>query len=233
VRREVSQRLHGGLQQRLVVAVIELDAIQRTLEEHGESALARTVHELTATLDTLREREVRGLAHGLYPLAADLDLDDALALLADRLPPSVRLGVGYGPGTRSLLAEGPGPTLAAPDRVALFATVEEGVTNALRHGQAHRIEVAIDAEAEGPGGEGLGHDGDDGPPGDTVVHVTVDDDGAGLPDPAVALSGLVPQRARARRRGGDLMLGPSPLGGVRLDLRLPVHLVRDEVEGLR
>jgi len=224
VRREVSQRLHGGLQQRLVVAAAQLDEIERALEAHGEPGIARSVHELIDTLDTLREREVRALAHGLYPWAADLDLDAALALLADQLPPSVHLDVRYGSGVRPLLADGADPTLSPADRVALFSTVEEGVTNALRHGDARRIAVAIEAAA---GHHETHHEGE------LVVRVTVDDDGSGLTGPGAELAGLAPQRARARRRGGDLTLGASPLGGARLDLRLPVRPVRHEVEELR
>lgn len=219
VRREVSQRLHGGLQQRLVVAAAELEAIGRKLETSGHTSAARSLGQLSETLDEVRERDVRALAHALYPLAAEIDLNAALLLLADQLPASVRLELTFGPAGRPEFVGGAGGGLTAADRVAVFAIVEEGVTNAIRHGRARTIQVALDVEP-GRGDE-------------QVILVTVDDDGAGLADASPGLAGLAGLQARARRRGGDLMLAPSPLGGARLSARLPVTPTRHEIDELR
>lgn len=214
VRREVSRRLHGRLQQSLVLATWRVEQARAELAERGETAAAQGLEGLADALDELRESEVRAVAHDLYPMAADLDLAAALAMLADRLPPEVRLEVrgadaaatGPGGGAADLVTD-------PADRVLLLAVAEEGVTNALRHGGARTVRVTL-----APADAGAG-------PGD-AVRVLVDDDGAGLA-PGVALSGLGRLRARVRARGGDLVLGPSPLGGARVDVRVPLSSAED------
>ncbi|MFF2620419.1 ATP-binding protein [Oerskovia jenensis] len=202
VRRDVSQQLHGGLQQQLVLAIAHLEAVSSDLASRGDHDAARSVQQVVETLDRIREDEVRVLAHALFPVAADIDLYAALVLLLDRLPASVHAELTFGAGGQEVLI---GADLDTTDRVAVYTIVEEAITNAVRHGHATRIEVHLDVVAAPDGPRGL---------------VRVDDDGTGLPDPAPALVGLLAPRARARRRGGDLTLEPSPLGGVRLSAEL-------------
>ncbi|MFC8597898.1 MULTISPECIES: sensor histidine kinase [unclassified Isoptericola] len=215
VRREISRQLHGGLQQRLVLAIREVDAIHDELEQKGQEVAAHSLEAVSDRLDELRESEVRAVAHALYPLAGDFALSAALLLLADRLPPSVTMDVRYEGVADALLA---GYSLPPADRVMLFSVVEEGVNNAMLHGRAHRISVVISGETD-----------DDGR---STARLTVDDDGTGLPD-APELSGVARLRARAWGRGGELTLGPSPLGGARLSAVLPVQSSVAEAEGQR
>jgi signal transduction histidine kinase len=205
VRREVSRRLHGGLQQRLVLLIGELESIRDDLESRGETSVARSVGHVSDNLDQIREDEVRAVAHALYPLAADIDLSAALLLLADQLPPSVRMDIHFESGGEALVA---GSSLPATDRVTLFSIVEEGITNAVRHGRARAIRVLLGADRVPDAAE-------------ATAHVLVDDDGDGLDGPP-ELSGLAGLRARVRRRGGELTIGPSPLGGARLAVNMPV-----------
>lgn len=204
VRRDVSQQLHGGLQQQLVLAIARLEDVGGDLESRGDHGAATSVRQVVDALDRIREDEVRVLAHALFPVAADIDLYAALVLLLDRLPSSVHAELTFGAGGQEVLI---GADLDTTDRVAVYTIVEEAITNAVRHGHATRVEIHLDVATSPDGHRGL---------------VTVDDDGTGLPDPAPALVGLLAPRARARRRGGDLTLEPSPLGGVRLfaELRL-------------
>ena len=206
VRREVSQRLHGGLQQRLVLSIGELRSIRQHLELTDERSAARAVGEVVTALEEVVDAEVRDVAHRLYPLVADIDLPGALTLLSDQLPPSVRMDVHLEEPAEALVAAG---SLSPADRVTLFSIVEEGVTNAVKHGKAHAIRVVLGADLE-PGAPR------------TAAHVAVDDDGVGV-DHEPELSGLACLRARIRRRGGELGLGPSPLGGARLQAYVPVE----------
>ncbi|MFF2830510.1 hypothetical protein ACFVSK_01990 [Cellulosimicrobium cellulans] len=144
------------------------------------------------------------MAHSLYPLAGDFALSTALLLLADRLPPSVRMDVRYEGVADAVLA---GYSLPPADRVLLFSIVEEGVNNAMLHGRADAVSVVLRGE---PPTEGR-----------STAHVVVDDDGTGLVGEPT-LSGVARLRARVRGRGGDLTLGPSAMGGARLTARLPV-----------
>ncbi|MFE5334482.1 sensor histidine kinase [Isoptericola sp. NPDC056573] len=207
VRREVSRELHGGLQQRLVLAIRELERVRDELRHAGQESAARSVEAVSEALDEFRESEVRTVAHTLYPLAGDFALSAALLLLADRLPPTVRMDVRYEGVADALLA---GYDLPPADRVMLFSIVEEGVNNAVRHGRAGVIDVVVrgDQSADGWG----------------TALVTVDDDGVGI-DGEPELSGIARLRARVQGRGGELTLGPSPAGGARLAARLPVLVV--------
>lgn len=82
------------------------------------------------------------------------------------------------------------------------AVVREGLSNALRHAEAHAIEVQID----GSGGE---------------LSVTVRDDGVGLDADPPRSSGLSNLRRRARARSGSFTLVASPTGGTELRWRVP------------
>ncbi|MEV8028517.1 sensor histidine kinase [Cellulosimicrobium funkei] len=204
VRRDVSRQLHGGLQQRLVLAIREVDAIRDDLEHGGQEQAAHSLEAVSERLDRLRESEVRAVAHSLYPLAGDFSLSTALLLLADRLPPSVRMDVRYEGVADAVLA---GYSLPPADRVLLFSIVEEGVNNAMLHGRADVVSVVLRGE---PLTERR-----------SLAHVVVDDDGSGLAGEP-HLSGVAHLQARVRGRGGDLVLGPSPMGGARLAARIPV-----------
>jgi signal transduction histidine kinase len=86
--------------------------------------------------------------------------------------------------------------------VAVYRTVAEGITNALRHGRASHVTVRVAT---------------------TMAHVAVNvrDDGVGGPiAPGVGLTSL---RQRAEQLGGSLAVGPYDGGGVELYVELPTQ----------
>lgn len=99
----------------------------------------------------------------------------------------------------------PDDTPACEPRVALqlLRILQEAVTNALRHSGASlvRLTAAIN--------------GDD-------VHLTVEDDGKGLPVDIGGGRGLASIRARAVAVGGALDITPRPGGGVRVSVHAPL-----------
>lgn len=85
--------------------------------------------------------------------------------------------------------------------VAVYRSVAEGVTNAVRHGRASQVVVRVATTAAGR------------------VAVDVRDDGIGGPiAPGVGLTSL---RQRAEQLGGSLAVEPHDGGGVLLHLELP------------
>ena len=84
---------------------------------------------------------------------------------------------------------------AVPDRVAraVYAVVQEGLTNVLRHASASHADVSIEVVA------------------DDVV-TTVTDDGHGLVTGAGEGRGIAGMRARVAELGGSLETGPGPTG---------------------
>ena len=142
-------------------------------------------------------------ARRLAPLVLDaLGLEEALADLAERTRrshPGVRIEL------KLALA---GTALGGDAAIALYRAVQEGLTNALRHGQATAIDVTL---AAGPDGLAL----------DVV------DDGLGPPPDAAPPDdghyGLRWLAERVESLGGQARLEAASPRGARLVVRLPPH----------
>lgn len=208
VRRMVADQLHGTLQFRLVTVTAALDAMARELEQGGDPAHAHDARTWADTLDEIREEEVRSLSHAVFPAGADLSAAQAIQVLLSRLPPAVRTSVEVGPAYRRLIERQRAPLPVAERLVAVY-TVEEALTNALKHGRAHAVVVHADVVPTDVDGR-------------WQLEVTVDDDGTGLVQPTPPLHGLSRHRQRIEQRGGTLELTGNPAGtGARLRFTLP------------
>jgi len=92
--------------------------------------------------------------------------------------------------------------------LTVFRVVQEALTNAARHAEAHRVEVTL----------ALRHD---------TLEVLVRDDGRGLPerarpDAARRGYGLLGMAERVRQAGGGFDARSTPEGGTLIDARLPM-----------
>jgi signal transduction histidine kinase len=88
--------------------------------------------------------------------------------------------------------------------VATYRIVTEAVTNVVRHAQASRCWLTIQA-------------------GDTV-EIDVVDDGIGISGRAPSGVGLTAMRERATELGGTVRIGPHAPHGTRVHVQLPVAL---------
>jgi signal transduction histidine kinase len=207
VRREVAQGLHGSMQTHFVLLSVELDHIAQDLSPER----SRRVQAVARQLDELREQNVRALSAVLYPAEVDHGLDLAVRSLLARVPASIAIDARF---------DGPAPHLGEPGtdadalsierRVLLVRVVEEGISNALRHGKADALLVRVH------------HD----EPADRV-EVAVDDNGTvefgTVEFGAVAWSGLSRLGRQLEIYGGWLSLtGGGELGGARLAASLPL-----------
>lgn len=183
VRRDVADMLHGTMQQRLVVLRSTIDsALEDLAEAPTADATARAQDRLRTVrreLDEMRENELRALSASLYPEGLDRGLVPALRALTARVPASIAV--------RFDVDDVPTPdTLGQEERLLLVRVAEEGVSNALRHGDAHEIEVRLTCADDG-----------------FVVEVR----NRGVPpEPGIELSGLARLRSRLQDRGGSLEL---------------------------
>jgi signal transduction histidine kinase len=201
VRREVADDLHGTLQGRIVLVQAQLDALLRAHDEgRDDAALRAGLGRVRDELDRIRETEIRAVSHRLHPAGVSIGLAHALRLLVRTIPPEIEVETVIDPAAETP-APAPGPD-ALVRRVALLRAAEEAVTNALRHGRASRLRVALHRSASG------------------VLRVTVDNDGSRMPV-RVAPSGVAVVAERLEALGGSVALEPSPLGGVRLIATLP------------
>lgn len=182
--------LHDGLGP--VLAGMSM-RVQATLRTAPDSAYTDLLHDLAADLAASRT-DLRRLVAGITPsVLDDGDLESALARLVQSFQ-----GAGDGPRVSlGVSLDGPLPMAV---QVAVYRSVAEGLTNALRHARATRIDVTVRSIA-----------------GRAVVDVA-DDGVGGVIVPGVGLSSL---RQRADTLGGCLELAPTEPSGTRLRLELP------------
>jgi signal transduction histidine kinase len=92
--------------------------------------------------------------------------------------------------------------LARELNVALFRTVQEGLTNSVRHGRATRVRVSFWVAGN-------------------EVLLTIADDGKGALDVVKGL-GLTGMEERIGALGGTVHIGVSPMGGFSLSVKVPL-----------
>ncbi len=213
VRRLVFDQLHGTLQYHLVTVTAGLDRIAEQLDAADDASSAGDVRHWAEKLEEIREQDVRSLSHTVFPTGADVGTEAAIEMLLRRLPPQVDASIDLGPDYRSLRREGARMPMA--ERLVAICTVEEAVTNALKHGRANSVRVHADAH---PTAE----------PGTWVFETVVDDDGTGPDQTDPVLHGLRRHHDRITHRGGSLTLGTNPDGGGRLAFSLPFAVERPD-----
>lgn len=214
VRQVVADALHGTIQNRLVVVIAGLDRTSSDLRAQGHREWSDLVDGHVAALEELRDRDVRPLSRSLFPAAVDIGTSEAIELMMSRLPASIEYHLDLDPALRGIAATATDP-LSLPERLVVLYSVEEAVTNALKHGRPDTIWVSARTEPSDPPSGG--------PLAPITLRVSVDDDGQGLLEDPPRLHGLARHRARLRGRGGDLALGRSPRGGGRLTFHLPLR----------
>lgn len=198
-RREIAKALHDEFAQ----SVTAIRSLARTLQlrcapddDTGQRA-ARCIDEEAARLYD----QMHGMIPRLAPSAPDsVGLGDALGELLQRTRaahPEVRLELSLAPA----LHDASGPTAQA-----LYRVVQEGVTNAVRHGGARSVRIEVGAV--GDSGAWLAR---------------VSDDGSGLPEGwrAEGHFGLRWLADRAEALGGQLQVQAGAQGGTVLEARFP------------
>lgn len=187
-RRAIARVLHDDLAQLNTAARMEVSAIESKIAR-GNVGLTELAY-LKGLLDSF-ERSSRRVVLNLR------DTPEALETRIERMCTSASRAVEVKAELR--------PCAAAPDVQEVIASVvQEGLTNALRHAEARRIDVHLQRE------------------GDAIV-ATVRDDGRGFdpkgPD-AKAGFGIVGLRERATALGGKLTIESAPTGTC-LSVRVP------------
>ena len=97
------------------------------------------------------------------------------------------------------------PPLPTTVETAAYRIAVEAMCNSARHAHARRCAVAVTA--------------------DGLLHVTVEDDGAGLPIQPIPGVGIESMHSRAAEIGGRLRLGLAVGGGTRVVADLPMQAV--------
>ncbi|MFD0686572.1 sensor histidine kinase [Actinomadura fibrosa] len=194
-RRRLRRDLHDGLGPTLASLAMTVDAARITLKTDPQ-AVDALLENLRATMGRTIG-DIRELVYGLRPPALDdLGLAGAIQALGGVV------ATGDGPKV-DVHVEGDLKHLPAAAEVAAYRIVQEALTNVHRHANADSAVVRLYLNGD--------------------LHVTVNDNGVGLPMSMRSGIGMSSMRERAAELGGSCTVGPGPKGGTLVRARLPVN----------
>lgn len=198
-RLRIARELHDGLGHHLTALSLQLEVAGHLADDGGVGSGGETgvgVGEPVARAREIAARILDDLRRSVRTLRDEtpLDLPAALARLAEGIPrPAIHLAA-----PRRLRIDDP------VRANALLRSVQELVTNTVRHSEAENLWLEVRAE-------------------DGWVEVAARDDGDGAAA-LVAGSGLAGMRERIEGLGGTLRVDPGPGEGFRSRLRLPLEV---------
>ena len=200
-RRHLARELHDELGQALTSIRAEVAFIEEVAVE-SEPALLPSVHALTRSCEHM-VLSVRHIVQQLRPAGLEtFGLTASLHHLVDHWQRRDGERCRY-----ELEIQGDIDDLDDTLTVSVYRLVQEGLTNAIRHGQASLIRIRLAGDARG-------------------LHLLIEDDGKLTELPATPLSGghgLLGMRERVLALGGTLSMDIRPPHGLRLQLDLPLH----------
>lgn len=190
-RQRIGHELHDEIGQRLTGILLEL---QRTLEHCPAEIRAELAHTQELTRGTLDE--VGRVAWLMRPgILDDLGISKALETLVDGVPDTA-------PAAVSLDVQASLPEFGPDVEIVLYRVAQEGLTNALRHAEASKIEIELGRHERGG------------------VVLKLADDGRGLDPSAREGPGVRGMRERALSIGADLIIESNRGAGVTVQLVL-------------
>ena len=187
VRRSVATLLHDRVQGGLLAACLRLQAVAQTSPESREE-VDHVIHEL----EQLRALDVRRAVRTLSPSLKDIDLESAIRELTEPYAPAVSVEITI---PRDAIAE---PTV----RLGAYRIIEQGLLNAIDHGQATEVAIAITRSPSG-------------------IDVSVRDNGRGVVSKHSSGFGTTLIDTWCRTLGGSWQLRPLSVDGAELVARIP------------
>jgi signal transduction histidine kinase len=199
------RELHDETAQVLAALNLQLGVIEERSDEALTPALTRA-----KTLLAEGIKGIRSVTRDLRPTALDdLGLLPALRALAREFDEGDSLTVSFA-------APGRVPELTAEAEAALYRSMQEALSNAVRHAAANRVEVRLESDAR-------------------LVSLTIVDDGPGFPEDVETRlrggGGLAGIRERVTSLGGSFDFGNVNGGGAQVRVRIPVTSGPDSSSG--
>ncbi len=235
--RDSHARLEGAVAERtreLREALTRIQSFAAELDRSVEAErrrLAREVHDQLGQLGTAAKMLALSMARKIAPAKEPMH-DEMLAIadevigaarrIANTLRPPLLDDFGFGAAVQHY-AQGlqrqselvvdldlaPDEALSSEQHNQLFRLLQEAATNVLRHAQAHQLTIESRIE-------------------DGEYRLRIEDDGVGPGQVRADASGLRNMRERAVLAGGELVFGPAPRRGTRIDVRVPLGGGADE-----
>jgi signal transduction histidine kinase len=196
-RNRLARELHDAVSQKLFGLVLSAEAVETLLERDSYEARAE-LERLRALAQEAME-ELRSLVFELRPPALESEG------LATALRKHVRVLRRAHPAAIELEVLGEPPREPVLER-EVFRIAQEALQNALRHAEAARLDVRLDAT-------------------NSRLTLSVEDDGVGFDPDAIEVRsrrlGLTSMEERARAVGGTLTIESRPGAGTRVRLEVP------------
>jgi two-component system, chemotaxis family, CheB/CheR fusion protein len=204
-RQQLARELHDGLGGTLAGISMMAEALRTSIARVSGGDATR-VAELVQQIEASRQ-ELRRISLGLMPVEiAEAGLPAALEELAAQTVALHRLECTT---TSEDHTEVRNPTVAGH----VYRIAQEAITNAVRHGKATRIAIALAAN-------------------DGALILSVRDNGIGMPEQAAGGgAGVRIMAYRARTIGGTFGIGPAPEGGTLVTCRVPMIIANPAVVG--
>ena len=143
LRGRVFDHLHGTVQSELVVARVRILDVARDLPDGQQQ---EELLKVAAGLQRLKELEIRRLAHVMVASGLDTSLAEALNQLAASCDGLCDVVVRVSDEFTVIDDQSEGDQRAAL-RLTMFRIVEECLNNAMSHGHAQHVDVAINARS--------------------------------------------------------------------------------------
>jgi len=196
-RGRIARELHDNAGQSLAAILLNLELVERQMGASSSEVQARLRR--SRDLASLTLDQVRRISHDLHPPEwKDQDFPQAVEWLLNNMGIRDRLTVD--PVVLDIPRE-----LDPSIQTVLYRTLQEGLTNIMRHTAATRVSIEATSGAYG-------------------VRLLLEDDGPGF-DPGSPVArpgiGLANIRRRLESVGGHLHVGSAPGEGVRLSVFIP------------
>lgn len=193
-RQRIARDLHDTVIQDIFAAGMGLQALQRRMaDDAAKEQLGASVSHLDSVITRLR-KVIFNLTHG--------DEEESLEAAAHRV---VADGIEGTDLTLDIAVKAHEQRLPARTQEHVLATLQEAVSNIVRHASASALSVLIDAT-------------------DGMCRLCVTDNGTGIPDAAASRPGfgLTNMMNRAQVLGGSCEIKPSNDGGTVVDWKVPL-----------
>lgn len=198
-RRELARELHDEFGQALTAVSVSAAYIERNAQRATPQALAESARDIrqeaTRMLGQVRSLLSQLRPHGLEGLQMVDALQDLVSGWKGRAP-EIGIETEFPPTL---------PVLPPAAGLALYRTLQEALTNVLRHSVASRVRLSLQQVGR-------------------AVELTVCDNGVGKASEVIRRSrgGLLGMRERAEMAGGRCWFDEAPGGGLQVRLSLPV-----------
>jgi two-component system sensor histidine kinase UhpB len=199
-RTRIARELHDELGQVLTGLKLDLSWLEHRLTRTSSRDLGERAHDLITRMDAVMV-SVRRIITELRPSILDeLGLADAIEWQAQDF--AGRTGLGL-----RLEIREEATSVGEPVASTFFRTLQEALTNVMRHAKARSVSVEFFNEAG-------------------VLTLRVTDDGGGIPPEKVQgrqSLGLLGLRERAAASGGTVTITPGQRGGTIVELKVPLQ----------